>query len=188
MTSIFVVSECFCLFAYLTLFSQPNINTYLHGMCGIYDCALQGFMTGALQNHARKYQISIDRLSYSFVVREEAVGMVYEECPIDGVLVSGLFMDGAQWDAKKHVVAEQKIGELYAAMPAIHFLPVVDHKPLPDRYICPVYKTSVRKGQLSTTGASTNFILALELPTDPDKHSPDHWILRGVACLTQLDD
>ena len=32
------------------------------------------------------------------------------------------------------------------------------------KFKCPVYKTSVRAGTLSTTGQSTNYILAIDVP------------------------
>ena len=147
----------------------------------------QGFMTGTLQNHARKYMLPIDTLSFTFRVLDamHGNGVADADVPEDGVLVEGLFLDGAQWDREKRSLVDSRPGEMFVPVPVIHFQPAADHEPNPKDYMAPIYKTSVRAGTLSTTGMSTNFIVAVEMPTEVD---PSEWVLKGVALLCQLND
>ena len=52
-------------------------------------------------------------------------------------------------------------------------------------YKCPLYRTSLRAGRLSSTGHSTNYVTSISLPTNKPAR---FWIMRGVALLCQLDD
>lgn len=65
-----------------------------------------------------------------------------------------------------------------AAVGALATPPTPQH-----RYACPVYKTSARKGSLSTTGASTNFVLSIELPCELPA---DRYVLNGTALICSL--
>ena len=145
----------------------------------------QGFMTGCLQTHARNYKIAIDKLSFSFQILSEEEPAEVEEPPEDGVYIYGLYMDGARWDRESAVIADQHPSEMYNKMPLIWFKPMEDYKPDPEEYSCPIYKTSVRAGMLSTTGQSTNFIVSVEIPT---KELPRVWVLKAAAMLCMLND
>ncbi|KAK5855255.1 hypothetical protein PBY51_005374 [Eleginops maclovinus] len=144
----------------------------------------QSFLTGVAQNFARKYTIPIDYIGFEFEVTKEETNM--EEKPEDGAYVKGLFMEGARWDRENMVIGESLPKILFDSLPIIKLRPGEMSKfKHEDIYVCPVYKTSARRGTLSTTGHSTNYVMSIELPSDrPQKH----WINRGVACLCQLDD
>lgn len=147
----------------------------------------QGFLTGALQNHARKTQIAIDRLNFGFEVTGVFEAEQATESPDVGLYVDGLFLDCGRWDAEQKYLDMARPGQMFSSLPLIHFKPIENYVPPEDQYQCPLYKTWVRQGVLNTTGQSTNYVLNLSLPIVPTS-TPDSWILQGVAALCALND
>jgi dynein heavy chain len=143
----------------------------------------QGFLTGTKQNYARKYNIAIDLLDYDFEILKNQNS---PPAPEDGVNITGMFIEGCKWNHEEFCLDESDPKILYVDCPIVCIKPTKTEDCSTGKfYDCPIYKTSVRKGTLMTTGHSTNFVLLLKMPTLlPDKH----WIKRGVAILLGLDD
>ncbi|XP_065895241.1 dynein axonemal heavy chain 1-like isoform X2 [Dysidea avara] len=144
----------------------------------------QAFLTGTLQNYARKAVISIDTITFDFKVIDTDVDSLTSR-PDNGCYIRGLFLEGAQWDNTAHELSESRPKELYTDMPVMWLIPTANRKPPQSGvYICPVYKTLTRAGTLSTTGHSTNYVVAVEVPSSKEQF---HWIKRGVALLCALN-
>jgi len=145
----------------------------------------QAFLTATLQNFARANHIAIDRLTFDFVVHDEwdDDGRNLTEHPPAGSYCWGLFLEGCRWDRVTHCLAPSLPKQLFVQFPLVHFLPTPDRKVPAGYYACPVYRVLSRKGTLSTTGHSTNFVLDMEVCS---KEDPDHWIRAGVAAFLSL--
>jgi dynein heavy chain len=147
---------------------------------GIYFT--QAFTTGAAQNYARKFTIPIDTLTFDFNFPKDQEPT---EKPANGVYTYGVYLEGCKWDWDAWELRESAPKVLYVPMPLVLIVPAkkTDLKDFPN-YDCPMYKVSSRKGTLSTTGHSTNFVMWMRLPSSQPE---SHWVKRGVAMLTQLD-
>ena len=140
----------------------------------------QSFLTGVLQEYARVHKIPIDTLSFSY----EVLTSTPTTAPDFGSYISGLHLEGAGWDGD--CLKESSPRELYSDFPVIWLKPT--QSPIQASkyfYLCPVYKTLLRSGVLTSTGHSNNYIFAINLKTLVDEA---HWVKRGVALFTQLDD
>ncbi len=88
----------------------------------------QGFLTGTLQNHARKYNLPIDELSFKYqplklyrrqddyynAALQDNEGMLDDVIPKfeDGVIVHGLFMEAMRWDDDNMIIVDSLPGEM----------------------------------------------------------------------------
>ena len=88
----------------------------------------QGFLTGTLQNYARKYNLPIDELSFKYeslrlyrkqedyynAALKEEEGLLDAGVPKynDGVIVHGLFMEAMRWDDVDMLIADSNPGEM----------------------------------------------------------------------------
>ena len=124
-------------------------------------------------------------MSYTVMDKDD-----YDTAPEDGVYIRGLYLEGSRWCRQQKLLEESHLKQLSDLMPVVRATPVLLDDPEYLRlkeiyYDCPVYKTSLRRGTLSTTGHSTNYVMGIGLPTNKPQR---HWINRGVAIVLQLSE
>ncbi|KAH0787434.1 dynein heavy chain 2, axonemal [Histomonas meleagridis] len=138
------------------------------------------FLTAVLQRVARIKHISIDQLEWSFNVMEtRSIHELQQQgkIPNEGVLIRGLYLEGANWSKKKGILTNQKPLQLSCEMPIVHFLPVEKSKAVKKGvYKCPAYIYPIRGG----TSEKPSLILPVDLPTELP---PEHWTKRGTALI-----
>ncbi|XP_068440309.1 dynein axonemal heavy chain 2 [Clinocottus analis] len=141
-----------------------------------------GFLTAVLQSSARQYNISVDTLSWEFIVATvDDNNLIYP--PKDGVFVRGLYLQGADWDKNNSCLVEAEPMQMVCPIPTIHFKPVENRKKAAkSMYVCPCYYFPVRSGSADRP----SFVVSIELKSGAV--TPDHWIKRGTALLMSVDN
>uniref|UniRef100_A0A3B4XCN1 Dynein axonemal heavy chain 2 n=1 Tax=Seriola lalandi dorsalis TaxID=1841481 RepID=A0A3B4XCN1_SERLL len=86
-----------------------------------------GFLTAVLQSYARQHNISVDTLSWEFIVSTvDDSNLLYP--PKDGVFIRGLYLEGAGWDKRNSCLLEAEPMQMVCPIPTIHFKPVENRK------------------------------------------------------------
>lgn len=153
----------------------------------------QAFLTGTLQNYARRHHLPIDTLYFDFNIMDTTAEAITTG-PTDGCYIYGLFLEGARFDNHQGTLTDSRPKQLYTTLPPMHLVPIPNRVvPTSGIYRCPVYKILSRAGVLSTTGHSTNFVMWIEIPSGGDTYinninfaDCDKWVKAGVAAFCSL--
>jgi len=135
----------------------------------------QAFITAILQVAAQKNKWELDKLVTMTDVLKETTRDEVPALAKDGAYISGLFLEGARWDAEKTTVDKSRPKELFVAMPCMCVRGIsLDRADMKGIYQCPLYKTNMR---------GPTYVTRCQLKT---KSSPARWVLAGVALIMDM--
>ncbi|XP_009944314.1 PREDICTED: dynein heavy chain 8, axonemal, partial [Leptosomus discolor] len=149
---------------------RPNV----FWMTGFFNP--QGFLTAMKQEATRAHKgWALDRVTIHNKVLKENKEEITAP-PSEGVYIYRLYLEGAGWDRKNSRLIESTPKILFVQLPVVHIFAVNTISPKdPKLYVCPLYKKPKR--------TDLNYVTVIYLRT---LKPPDHWILRGVALLSDI--
>ncbi|KAJ8670788.1 hypothetical protein QAD02_002047 [Eretmocerus hayati] len=145
-----------------------------------------GFLTAVLQTAARRSGLSVDSLSWEFLVLQQPQQRPDDELanlrpPEDGVYIRSMYLEGAGWDKKLGCLVDPAPMQLVYNMPVIHFKPAEQtRKKTKGMYSCPCYYYPQRSGDEGRPA----FVVTVDLNAGAE--SAAFWTKRGTALLLSL--
>uniref|UniRef100_A0A8C0ZLW2 AAA+ ATPase domain-containing protein n=1 Tax=Castor canadensis TaxID=51338 RepID=A0A8C0ZLW2_CASCN len=140
----------------------------------------EAYLTALVQATCRKNGWPLDRSTlFTQVTKFQDADEVNERAG-QGCFVSGLYLEGADWDLEKGCLIKSKPKVLVVDLPILKVIPIEAHRlKLQNTFRTPVYTTSMRRNAMGVG-------LVFEADLFTVKHI-SHWVLQGV-CLTLNSD
>ncbi|XP_053509735.1 dynein axonemal heavy chain 10 isoform X2 [Ictalurus furcatus] len=140
----------------------------------------ESYLTALVQDTCRRNGWPLDRSTlYTHVtqyISEEEV----QERPAQGCYVSGLYLEGADWDVEQGCLVRSKPKALMVQLPILKVIPIEAHRlKLQNTLRTPVYTTSMRRNAMGIG-------LVFEADLFTTKHH-SHWVLQGVCLCLNAD-
>uniref|UniRef100_A0A4X2JQB9 Dynein axonemal heavy chain 10 n=1 Tax=Vombatus ursinus TaxID=29139 RepID=A0A4X2JQB9_VOMUR len=140
----------------------------------------ESYLTALVQATCRKNGWPLDRSTlFTQVTKFQDADEVTERAG-QGCFVSGLYLEGADWDIEKGCLIKSKPKVLVVDLPVLKIIPIEAHRlKLQNTFRTPVYTTSMRRNAMGIG-------LVFEADLFTTRHI-SHWVLQGV-CLTLNSD
>ncbi|KAM6964967.1 dynein axonemal heavy chain 10 [Aplochiton taeniatus] len=137
----------------------------------------ESYLTALVQATCRKNCWPLDRSTLYTQVTQYRTEEDVNERPGQGCFVSGLYLEGADWDVERSCLVRSKPKVLVVPLPILKVIPIEAHRlKLQNTLRTPVYTTSMRRNAMGVG-------LVFEADLFTTKHM-SHWILQGVClCL-----
>ncbi len=147
-------------------------------------CAPMSFITAIKQVTARAKGYSLDDLEIMTEVTNITEDDSIKEPPATGVLINGMFIQGARWEDPGSDIpgflTDMNSKELDPKIPYINVFAIKgQERNILGYYECPVYHTTAR-------GATYVFTAFLKM--ESEESDPNKWVLAGVALILSSDE
>ncbi|XP_012518857.1 PREDICTED: dynein heavy chain 10, axonemal [Propithecus coquereli] len=140
----------------------------------------ESYLTALVQATCRKNGWPLDRSTLFTQVTKFRDADEVNERAGQGCFVSGLYLEGADWDIERGCLVKSKPKVLVVDLPILKIIPIEAHRlKLQNTFRTPVYTTSMRRNAMGVG-------LVFEADLFTTKHL-SHWVLQGV-CLTLNSD
>ncbi|KAM5237710.1 dynein axonemal heavy chain 10 [Ctenodactylus gundi] len=140
----------------------------------------ESYLTALVQATCRRNGWPLDRSTlFTQVTKFQDADEVNERAG-QGCFVSGLYLEGADWDTERGCLVKSKPKVLVVDLPILKIIPIEAHRlKLQNTFRTPVYTTSLRRNAMGVG-------LVFEADLFTARHI-SHWVLQGV-CLTLNSD
>ncbi|KAK3777975.1 hypothetical protein RRG08_038771 [Elysia crispata] len=140
----------------------------------------ESYLTALVQATCRKRGWPLDKSTLYTQVTKYTDAEDISERVINGCFLSGMFLEGAAWDAEKRCVMRQPPKQLTQALPILKVIPIEAHRlKLQNTIRTPVYVTSQRRNAMGV-----GLVFEADLAT---KEHISHWVLQGLCLILNTD-
>ncbi|KAJ3602266.1 hypothetical protein NHX12_030025 [Muraenolepis orangiensis] len=140
----------------------------------------ESYLTALVQATCRKNGWPLDRSTLYTQVTGYRTEEEVNDKPGQGCFVSGLYLEGADWDMEEGCLVRSKAKVLVVPLPVLRVIPIeAHHLSLKNTLRTPVYTTSMRRNAMGVG-------LVFEADLFTTKHI-SHWVLQGVCLCLNSD-
>uniref|UniRef100_A0AAY5K1P1 AAA+ ATPase domain-containing protein n=1 Tax=Esox lucius TaxID=8010 RepID=A0AAY5K1P1_ESOLU len=140
----------------------------------------ESYLTALVQATCRRNGWPLDRSTLYTQVTQYSTEDAVNERPGQGCFVSGLYLEGADWDRERGCLTRSKPKVLVVQLPILKVIPIEAHRlRLQNTLRTPVYTTSMRRNAMGVG-------LVFEANLFTTKHL-SHWVLQGVCLCLNAD-